>query len=77
MNDLLLLHGHPPIVVHEEDRRAYYAALEAWDERQELAPLLGFLREQTGKTWEKQVERERERSRRGGAAAPGHGSGQT
>lgn len=75
MNYLLLLHGHPPIVVHEEDRRAYYAALEAWDERQELAPLLGFLREQTGKTWEKQLERERRR--RGGAAAPGHGSGQT
>lgn len=75
MNYLLLLHGHPPIVVHEEDRRAYYAALEAWDERQDLAPLLGFLREQTGKTWEKQLERERRR--RGGAAAPGHGSGQT
>lgn len=31
MNYLLVLHGHPPVTVHEEDRRSYYAALEAWD----------------------------------------------
>ena len=57
MNYLLLLQDHPPIVIHAEDRRAYYAALEAWDESQELDPLAAFLREQTGKTWAKQIER--------------------
>ena len=56
MNYFLVLNGHPPITIHQEDRKAYYAALEAWDERQELAPMADFLREQTVKTWEKQIE---------------------
>ena len=55
MNYLLVLHGHPPIIIHEEDRKEYYDALEAWDARQELAPLQEFLIGQTEKTWEKQV----------------------
>lgn len=57
MNYLLVLHGHPPIIIHEEDCKGYYAALEAWDARQELAPLREFLIGQTEKTWEKQVAR--------------------
>ena len=57
MNYFLVMHGHPPITIHQEDRKDYYAALEAWDERQELAPMEDFLREQTVKTWEKQIER--------------------
>lgn len=57
MNYLLLLHGHPPVIIHEEDRKGYYASLEAWDDRQELEPLVDFLREQTAKTWEKQIQR--------------------
>ncbi len=58
MNYFLLLCDHPPIIIHEEDRKAYYAALQAWDERQELEPLLLFMRRQTVKTWKKQMERE-------------------
>ncbi|MBQ1703653.1 MAG: Fic family protein, partial [Oscillospiraceae bacterium] len=57
MNYLLVLHNHPPIVIHEEDRRAYFAALDAWDSVQDLQPLVAFLKEQTGKTWQKQIER--------------------
>ena len=57
MNCFLLLHDHPPIIIHEEDRKTYYSALEAWDERQELESFIGFLKEQTAKTWEKQIER--------------------
>lgn len=61
MNYLLVLHGHPPVIIHEEDRKEYYAALEAWDTRQELAPLREFLRWQTEKTWEKQIARAEKR----------------
>lgn len=61
MNYLLVLNGHPPIIIYEEDRKGYYDALEAWDARQELEPLCGFLREQTAKTWEKQIERAEKR----------------
>lgn len=61
MNYLLLLYGHPPIIIHEEDRKGYYAALEAWDQRQALEPLTEYLREQTAKTWEKQIRRSEKR----------------
>lgn len=64
MNYLLVTHNHPPITIHEEDRREYYAALEAWDERQELEPLKDFLREQTVKTWEKTLDRKHDRDTR-------------
>lgn len=57
MNYLLVCLGHPPIIIHEEDRKQYYAALEAWDTEQELGPLCDFLREQTEKTWQKQLTR--------------------
>ena len=52
------------VIIHEEDRKGYYAALEAWDERQELTPLLQYLQAQTAKTWEKQLAR-KEREREG------------
>lgn len=57
MNYILLLHGHPPVIIHQEDRKNYYAALEAWDECQELEPFIAYLQEQTAKTWEKQIQR--------------------
>ena len=64
MNYFLLLHGHPPVIIHEEDRKGYYAALEAWDEGQELSPLIDFLKEQTAKTWEKQITRAEKKEER-------------
>ncbi len=57
MNYFLVLHGHPPIIIHEEDRKVYYTALEAWDAGQRLEPLTEFLKEQTAKTWKRQIER--------------------
>lgn len=57
MNYLLVMLGHPPIVVHEEDRKEYYAALEAWDTKQDLKVMTSFLRSQTVKTWRKRVEK--------------------
>ena len=57
MNYFLVTHDHPPVVIHEEDRRTYFDALEAWDREQSLTPLTAFLQEQTVKTWAKQLER--------------------
>lgn len=57
MNYLLVMLGHPPIVVHEEDRKEYYAALEAWDTKQDLKVMTSFLRSQTVKTWRKRIEK--------------------
>lgn len=57
MNYLLVLHNHPPVIIHEEDRKSYYEALEAWDSVQELDPLRTFLKEQTVKSWRKRITR--------------------
>ena len=57
MNYLLLLWDHPPVIIHEEDRKAYYTALERFDTAQELEPLTTFLEEQTVKTWNTRFER--------------------
>ena len=57
MNYLLLLLDHPPIIIYEEDRRAYYTALERFDSAQELDTLVDFLKAQTVKTWQVRFER--------------------
>lgn len=55
MNYFLVLHNHPPIIIHQEDRKEYFSALEAWDMEQNLVPLKTFLLEQTVKTWAKRI----------------------
>lgn len=61
MNYLLLLWDHPPIIIHEEDRRDYYSALESFDRAQSLDPLTEFLKAQTVKTWQARFERAQKR----------------
>ena len=50
-NYLLMQFGHPPIIIFNDDRHAYYGALEAWDSRADLEPLKLFLKTQAIKTW--------------------------
>lgn len=57
MNYLLLLWDHPPIIIHEEDRKTYYAALERFDATQDLDGLTVFLKEQSVKTWSVRANR--------------------
>lgn len=57
MNYILLIHNHPPITIHEEDRKDYYNALEKFDEELELKSLIDFLKSQLVKTWEKQLDK--------------------
>ncbi len=62
MNYILVVNSHPPVVIHEEDRKSYYSALESWDTEQDIEPMLKFLKEQTAKTWEKQIKREEKKN---------------
>lgn len=57
MNYILLIHNHPPITIHEEDRKDYYNALEKFDEELNLNSLIDFLKSQLVKTWEKQLDK--------------------
>ena len=51
MNYFLVCRNYPIIVIHEEDRRGYMAALESWDRDQDLKPMQFFLEQQMIKTW--------------------------
>lgn len=57
MNYLLVINDHPPIIIHEEDRKEYYSALDEWDTTLRLEPLTDFLKQQTVKTWTNQLGR--------------------
>ena len=57
MNYLLACNNHPPLIIHQEDRKTYFEALEAWDAEQNLNPLKTFLMDQAVKTWAKRIEK--------------------
>ena len=59
MDYFLVLNDHPPLIICEEDRKEFYAAIEAWSKAQQLEPMVIFLKAQTAKTWERQFDRSR------------------
>lgn len=61
MNYFLMTNNHPPIIIHEEDKAEYYTALEQYDKKEEMEPMYTFLLAQTCKTWEKTLDREKQR----------------
>ena len=61
MNFFLMSHNHPPVIIYDEDKRSYYDALAAYDIKEEVEPLLAFLKAQAEKTWGKSLEREQNR----------------
>jgi Fic family protein len=62
LNYYLMTHDHPPLVIYDEDKNAYYDALHAYDVAEELEPMAAFLREQTQRTWEKALQRQQQRT---------------
>ena len=56
LNYYLMINGHPPLIVYEEDKKLYYECLNAYDEKEELRPLTEFFRYETEKTWEKTLQ---------------------
>jgi Fic family protein len=58
LNYFLMTRDHPPIIIHDEDKAAYYAALEAYDRDENLPQMHAFLVDQTEKTWVKTLERQ-------------------
>jgi Fic family protein len=58
LNYFLMVNDHPPIIIHDEDKAAYYDALAAYDISEDIGPMTAFLKHQTERTWEKTLERE-------------------
>lgn len=52
MNMVLLAMGHPPVVIREQDRMAYYGALDAFHDEGDLEPFRQFLMTECLITWE-------------------------
>lgn len=57
LNYFLMIHGEPPLIVYDEDKKAYYKALERYDVDEEIDLLTEFLQAETTKTWIKTLER--------------------
>ncbi len=53
LNYYLMTHDHPPIIIFEEDKKAYYEALRLYDKQETIEPMHEFLLRQTEKTWGK------------------------
>ena len=58
LNYFLMIHDHPPVIIFEEDKTAYYAALEAYDQQEDIEPMCSFLLYQLARTWEKTLSRD-------------------
>ena len=52
MNMVLIALVAPPVVIREQDRLAYYGALDAFHEKGDLEPLKDFLMAESLMTWE-------------------------
>ena len=52
VNYILMTHDLPPIIIYNEDKKYYYAALEKFDEEQDLSSMVEFFKYEMEKTWE-------------------------
>ena len=66
LNYWLMINNYPPLVIYEEDRKAYYDALRIYDEEEDLLPLTAFLEAETVKTWSRYLIHDSSRQDRKG-----------
>ena len=64
LNYFLMIHNHPPLIIHDEDKSAYYNALDAYDNSEDIEPMTAYLKQQVERTWEKALERDEKRKER-------------
>lgn len=53
LNYFLILNGHPPVCIYDEDKKVYIDALRTYDNEGDIDPMVQFLKSQTEKTWQK------------------------
>lgn len=56
LNYWLMINNYPPMIIYDEDKGAYYNALQKYDEQETLDPLVSFFEEQIVKTWMRSME---------------------
>lgn len=58
LNYFLMTHDHPPVVIHNETKNDYYAALDIYDETGKIDMMINYLKSELISTWQ---ERKREK----------------
>ena len=52
-NYILMINNVPPLIVYDEDKKYYYAALEKYDKEDDIKSMIEFFKYEMEKTWEK------------------------
>lgn len=55
-NYFLMINDHPPLILFDEDKKIYYECLQAYDEKEDIAPLEKLLIYEIEKTWKNTID---------------------
>ena len=55
LNYWLMINQYPPLIIYDEDKQQYYSCLQSYDEEEDIQQLELFLKEQTIKTWAREL----------------------
>ncbi len=56
-NYILMINNVPPLIVYDEDKKYYYAALEKYDKEDDIKSMIEFFKYEMEKTWEKTLDK--------------------
>ena len=56
-NYVLMINDLPPIIIYNEDKKYYYAALEKFDTEEDISSMVEFFKYEMEKTWEKTLDK--------------------
>lgn len=56
-NYILMINDLPPIIIYNEDKKYYYAALEKFDSKEDISSMTEFFKYEMEKTWEKTLDK--------------------
>ena len=53
-----MINDLPPLIIYDEDKEAYYKALEKYDKEEDINIMIEFIKYEMVKTWSKKIEKE-------------------
>ena len=56
-NYILMINNMPPLIVYDEDKKYYYAALEKYDKEDDIKSMIEFFKYEMEKTWKKTLDK--------------------
>ena len=56
LNYILIINNLPLVIIYNEDKKYYYAALEKFDEEEDLNPMIEFIKYEMEKAWENTLD---------------------